>query len=39
MVDKKYSTNEFKCTVQVSPYLLTLYDATKEWLILKEQVT
>ncbi|CAN6549786.1 unnamed protein product [Malus baccata var. baccata] len=38
-VDKKDSTNEFKCTVQVSHYLLTLYDAPKEWLILKEQVT
>ena len=38
-VDKKDSTNEFKCTVQVSPYLLTLYDAAKEWIILKEQVT
>ncbi|RXH83092.1 hypothetical protein DVH24_003590 [Malus domestica] len=37
-VDKIDSTNEFKCTVQVSPYLLTLYDTAKEWLILKEQV-
>ncbi|KAB2603885.1 hypothetical protein D8674_042179 [Pyrus ussuriensis x Pyrus communis] len=36
---KKDSTNEFKCTVQVNPYLLTLYDAAKQWLILKEQVT
>ncbi|KAB2615673.1 hypothetical protein D8674_022261 [Pyrus ussuriensis x Pyrus communis] len=38
-VDKKDSTNEFKCTVQVSPYLLTHYDAAKGWLIPKEQVT
>ncbi|RXH71176.1 hypothetical protein DVH24_015798 [Malus domestica] len=38
-VDKINSTNEFKCTVQVSPYLLTFYDAAKDWLTLQEQVT
>ncbi|TQE06055.1 hypothetical protein C1H46_008365 [Malus baccata] len=37
-VDKKDSTNEFKCTVQVNPYLLLLYDAVKAWLTLKEQM-
>ena len=37
-VDKKDSTNEFKCTVQVNSYLLLLYDAVKAWLTLKEQV-
>ncbi|CAN6679620.1 unnamed protein product [Malus baccata var. baccata] len=38
-VDKKDSTNEFKCTVQVNPYLLLIYDAVKAWLTLQEQVT
>ncbi|KAM1715400.1 hypothetical protein EV2_026583 [Malus domestica] len=37
--DIKNSTTEFKCTVQVTHYLLLPYDATKRWLTLKEQVT
>ncbi|RXH75405.1 hypothetical protein DVH24_030126 [Malus domestica] len=37
-VDIKDSTNEFKCTIQVNPYLPLSYDTAKEWLILKGQV-